>query len=103
MLLYETSLSELVPDVTGRMAIFGEVEVIGDFYKDELTAPSPQHPWLVRVMPIRLFPVVQLIPRSIICNIIGDRDFPQRDETWRKLSDEQYQKLILHFEKPGED
>ncbi len=98
MLIYETETSELDPTALGRMAIIGEVEVTGDFYRDELGSPSPQHTWLVPVKPIGVFPSEQTVARADIRRIMSDRNFPQHHDTWRELREAQYLEItrLLH-------
>jgi hypothetical protein len=99
MLLYETATK--IPGTTFKStkSIIGEVEVTGTFAEGaKLRARTEQHDQLLPVKVIRPRSDERRIPLERVREIIQDDKWPRMGETWKPLSQAQYETLIREME-----
>lgn len=95
MLLYETTGRAKGSKAKGTKSIVGEVEVGGSFEDGaSIRAADEQHD---QVLPVRVVQArANVTPVSLerVREILDDEKWPRRGESWRPLSEEEYQALL---------
>ena len=95
MLLYETMNKPKGSKAKGTKAIVGEVEVSGTFDDGEaIRAADEQHDRVIPVTVIRERDGQPLIPLERVRAILDDEKYPRMGESWRPLSEAEYQALV---------
>ena len=95
MLLYETTGRAKGSKAKGTKSIVGEIEVTGSFEDGAGMRPeSEQHDELLPSCVIQARADVKPVPLERVREILGDEKWPRRGESWRPLSDEEYQALL---------
>jgi hypothetical protein len=95
MLLYETTGKPKGSQAKGTKSIVGEVEVSGTFDEgDAIRSPDEQHDRVLPVIIIHPRDQQPLIPLERVREILNDPQYPRMGESWRPLSDEEYQALL---------
>ena len=95
MLIYELETNGENPSLRGRLRIVGEVKVNKDFYRDDLKAPTVQHPWLLGIeFCLRSTDIVHPLTAAQVQTVIGGNLIGQRGESWRQITrEDQYMTL----------
>lgn len=95
MLVYETTGKPKGSKAKGTKCIVGEVEVKGSFEDGEtIRAADEQHDAVMPVQVVQARANTQPIPLETIRGILNDEKWPRMGESWRVLSDTEYQALI---------
>jgi hypothetical protein len=95
MLLYETMGNAPGANVKGTKSIVGEVEVAGSFDDGEtVRAPDEPHDRVIPVTVVSPRGAGRPIPLDRIRTLIEDDKWPRMGESWKPLTDAQYQALI---------
>lgn len=95
MLVYETTGKAPGSKAKGTRSIVGEVEVAGTFEEGEAhRAPTEQHDRLLPVETRISRTNAHPIPLERVRELIDDPGWPRMGETWKPLTDAQYQALI---------
>lgn len=95
MLVYETSGKAPGSKAKGTKSIVGEVEVAGTFEEGEAQrTPNEAHDRLLPVQTTLSRANVRPIPLERVREIIEDPGWPRMGETWKPLTDAQYQALV---------
>ena len=98
MLLYETTGKPKGSKAKGTKSIVGEVEVSGTFEDGaKIRAEDEQHDAVIPVKVVRQRESVTAIPLDRVRELIGDEQWPRMGESWRVLSDEEYQALVAEM------
>lgn len=95
MLLYETTGRAKGSRAKGTKSIVGEVEVSGSFEDGAaIRAADEQHDSVLPVSVAQARAEVSPVPLERVREILDDEKWPRRGESWRPLSDEEYQALL---------
>jgi hypothetical protein len=95
MLLYETTGKPKGSKAKGTKSIVGEVEVSGTFEDGaKIRAADEQHDEVIPVKVIRKRDAVTPVPLDHVREILKDAEYPRMGESWRPLSDAEYQALV---------
>ncbi len=95
MLLYETTGRAKGSKAKGTKSIVGEVEVTGSFEDGAaIRAADEQHDSVLPVSVVQARAAVKAVPLERVRQILDDEKWPRRGESWRPLSDEEYQALL---------
>lgn len=98
MLLYETTGKPKGSKAKGTKSIVGEVEVSGTFDDGEaIRSPDEQHDRVIPVTVIRRRDEQPLIPLERVREILNDDQYPRMGESWRPLSEEEYQAFMAEW------
>ncbi|HLV35089.1 MAG TPA: hypothetical protein VKY59_08255 [Spirillospora sp.] len=95
MLLYETTGRPKGSKAKGTKSIVGEVEVTGTFEDGEkIRAADEQHDAVIPVKVVRPRDSVTPVPLDTVRSILNDDQWPRMGESWRPLSEAEYQALV---------
>jgi hypothetical protein len=95
MLLYETTGKAKGSKAKGTKSIVGEVEVSGTFEDGaNIRAADEQHDEVIPVKVIRKRDSVTPVPLDRVREILKDAEYPRMGESWRPLSEAEYQALL---------
>ncbi len=95
MLLYETTGKPKGSKAKGTKSIVGEVEVSGTFADGEkIRAADEQHDAVIPVTVVRGRESVTPVALDTVREIIHDPQWPRMGESWRPLSEAEYQALV---------
>jgi hypothetical protein len=95
MLVYETTGKPKGSKAKGTKSLIGEVEVTGTFEEGEaFRAPNEEHDRLLPVKPVIRRADATPVPLDRVREIIDDAQWPRMGETWKPLTDSQYQTLV---------
>ena len=98
MLLYETTGRAKGSKAKGTRSIVGEVEVSGSFEDGvAIRAADEQHDQVLPVSVVQARAEVTAISLEHVREILGDEKWPRRGESWRPLSEEEYQALLAEM------
>lgn len=99
MLLYETMNKPKGSKAKGTKSLVGEVEVSGTFEDGaKIRAADEQHDAVIPVKVVRKRESVTPVPLDKVREILNDPGYPRMGESWRPLSDEEYQALTKLME-----
>lgn len=94
MLLYETMNKPKGSKAKGTKSLVGEVEVTGTFEDGAaVRAPDEQHDAVIPVKVVRQRDAVTPVPLDTVREILNDPSYPRMGESWRPLSEAEYQAL----------
>lgn len=95
MLLYETTGTAPGSKAKGTKSIIAEVEVTGTFEDGaKVRAPDEAHDQVIPVKVINDRDAGQPIPLERVRVLIGDDKWPRMGESWKPLTQEQYEALL---------
>jgi hypothetical protein len=95
MLLYETMNKPKGSKAKGTKSLVGEVEVTGSFDDGaKIRAADEQHDEVIPVKVVRKRESVTPVPLDKVREILNDPGYPRMGESWRPLSDAEYQALV---------
>ena len=99
MLLYETNGKPKGSKAKGTKSIVGEVEVSGTFEDGEkVRAADEQHDAVIPVTVVQQRESVTPISLERAREILDDEKWPRMGESWRVLSEAEYQALVAEME-----
>lgn len=99
MLLYETTGKPKGSKAKGTKSIVGEVEVSGTFEDGEaVRVPDEQHDALIPVTVVRQRESVTPVSLERVREILGEEKYPRMGESWRPLSEAEYEALVEAME-----
>lgn len=99
MLLYETTGKPKGSKAKGTKSIVGEVEVTGTFEDGEkVRAADEQHDAVIPVKVIRTRESVTPVSLERAREILNDEKWPRMGESWRPVSEAEYQALLAEME-----
>ncbi len=97
MLLYETMSKPKGSKAKGTKSIMAEVEISGTFEDGAaIRAADEEHDAVIPVKVIRSR-AESPVPLERIREILGDDKYPRMGESWRPLSEEEYQAFIAEL------
>ena len=95
MLLYETMSKPKGSKAKGTKSLVGEVEVTGTFEDGEkIRAADEQHDAVIPVKVVHAREAVTQVPLDKVREILDDPGYPRMGESWRPLSEAEYQALV---------
>ncbi|MBZ0302821.1 MAG: hypothetical protein K8J31_23960 [Anaerolineae bacterium] len=95
MLLYETTGKPKGSKAKGTKSLVGEVEVSGTFEEGAaIRAAEEQHDAVIPVKIVRTRESVTPVPLDQVRAILHDEQWPRMGESWRPLSEAEYQALV---------
>ena len=98
MLLYETTGKPKGSKAKGTKSIVGEVEVTGTFEDGEkVRAADEQHDAVIPVKVVRTRESVTPVSLERAREILNDDQWPRMGESWRPLSEAEYQALVTEM------
>ena len=98
MLLYETTGRAKGSKAKGSKSIVGEVEVSGSFDDGvAIRAADEQHDAVLPVGVVQARADVSPVRLERVREILDDEKWPRRGESWRPLSEEEYQALLAEM------
>lgn len=98
MLLYETTGKPKGSKAKGTKSIVGEVEVSGTFDDGaKIRAADEQHDAVIPVRVVRKRESVNPVALERVREVIGDDQWPRMGESWRVLSEAEYQALVAEM------
>jgi hypothetical protein len=98
MLLYETTGKPKGSKAKGTKSIVGEVEVSGTFEEGEkIRAADEQHDAVIPVTVVQQRESVTPVSLERAREILDDEKWPRMGESWRPLSEAEYQALLAEM------
>lgn len=98
MLLYETTGRAKGSKAKGTKSIVGEVEVSGSFEDGAaIRAADEQHDAVLPVSVAQARAEVTPVPLERVREILDDEKWPRRGESWRPLSEGEYEALLAEM------
>jgi hypothetical protein len=98
MLLYETTGKPKGSKAKGTKSLVGEVAVTGTFEDGAaVRAPDEQHDAVIPVEVVRPRASVTPVPLDKVREILDDPNYPRMGESWRPLSEAEYQALLAQM------
>ncbi|MAS32579.1 MAG: hypothetical protein CL610_01145 [Anaerolineaceae bacterium] len=95
MLLYETTGKPKGSKAKGTKSLVGEVEVTGTFDDGaKIRAADEQHDAVIPVRVVQKRESVTPVPLDTVREVLKDEQWPRMGESWRPLSDAEYQALV---------
>lgn len=95
MLLYETTGKPKGSKAKGTKSLVGEVEVTGTFDDGaKIRAADEQHDAVIPVRVVQKRESVTPVPLDTVREVLKDEQWPRMGESWRPLSDDEYQALV---------
>ncbi len=100
MLLYETTGKPKGSKAKGTKSIVGEVEVTGTFEDGaKVRVEDEQHDAVIPVKVVRNRASVTPVPMEKVREILDVEKYPRMGESWRPLSEDEYQALVELMDK----